>query len=111
MDAAVNGNEMYRRLMSREDMDDLSRKVWEPTPWMTDAFVGHDRDPRRQQMIFWCVDQFGEESSPIHEQSGTWHQGGAIVFGWQWFGFATEEELRAFEAAWPIPTGIERPAP
>lgn len=101
--------DLYRRTMAFEHRDPetaaLMRKVWTPTPWMVDAFVGSLPSERERDIVEWCREQFGPEGSPIHEIAGTWHRGNAVIFGWAWFGFATEEQMQRFIAVWPTPAG------
>jgi len=107
------GTDLYRRVVLFDygdgDRGQLQRKVWAPTPWMTDVYVGRWEDGRERQILEWCYETFGSESSPIHERIGRWHRGGATINGWTWFGFASEEDMQAFVAAWPTPAGIEHP--
>jgi hypothetical protein len=82
------------------------RKVWTPTPWMVEAYTGRCDDVREHNMIHWCHDTFGPESSPIHGRSGDWMRGSVTINGWTWFGFATEALMRQFVGAWPQPDSI-----
>lgn len=96
--------ELYDRVMARKfggdaDIGDLTRKVWEPTPWMIDVFTGDER--RTLEIIEWCHAELGSESSPIHERVGSWHRGGAPIHGWTWFGFSSRGAMELFEARWP----------
>lgn len=94
------------------ELNDLVRKVWEPTPWMINVFTGRDADePREREMLIWCFRELGEESSPIHSRHGTWHRGNATVLGWTWYGFATEAAMQRFLARWPTPEGVTHPEP
>lgn len=86
----------------------LMRKVWQPTPWMVDAWTGGGRD-REREMLMWCYDNIGEQASPIHDKPGRWQRGNATVNGWTWFGFATEADMLAFVARWPAPDGAGQP--
>ena len=87
------------------------RKVWDPTPWIIDAYTGRDDGLRELQILRWCHDELGEQSSPIHGRTGRWHRGSATINGWTWFGFATEAEadMQLFQATWPTPPGIAHP--
>lgn len=100
------GSDLYRQMLAFDYEDDeradLMRKVWEPTPWIVDAYTGSPDDDRTRAMIEWCHERFGDESYPIHGRSGQWHRGGVTLYGWTWFGFATEPQMREFVAAWPI---------
>lgn len=84
---------------------ELNRQVWSGNPWITDMYVGADPNGRERDMILWCRDQFGDESQPFGDKPiyRRWRRGNATVFGWGWFGFATEADMKAFEAAWPPP--------
>lgn len=93
---------------ARSDRDGLMREVWGGTPWMVDAYDGPDHEPRRREMLEWCLERFGPEAWPLHGRPGRWHRGGATINGWTWFGFDTEEALAEFEAAWPAPDGVAR---
>lgn len=93
------GSALFVRVM--EQADDLMRKVWAGTPWMTEAYTGSPDDARWQEMADWCETHYGPEAWPIHGHAGRWHRGGATINGFTWLGFATEEMMRAFEAAWP----------
>jgi hypothetical protein len=107
--------DLYRRTIAFEygntETSALTRKVWEPTPWMIDMYTGHHPfgDPRERQILDWCYDELGEESSPIHGHTGRWHRGSATVNGRTWFGFATETDMQRFLAAWPAPEGVKQP--
>lgn len=100
--------DLYERTIAYDKGDqrgnDLMRKVWESTPWMVDAFTSSCCEARYQEMTGWCRDNYGQDCWPIHGRPGTWQTGGATVFGWTWFGFATEAQLNKFMAAWPNPT-------
>ena len=97
------------------DHDDAQRaalmhKVWEPTPWMVDVYTGRCGEAREYDMLRWCYDQLGDQSSPIHDRTGRWHRGGATINGWTWFGFATEADMNLFLAAWPTPEDVMHPS-
>ncbi len=110
--ASGAGTDLYRSILAFND-DDPERKalmarVWRDTPWMVDAYTGsHDSD-RRHHLLEWCHEQFGPEAAPIHGRPGSWHSGGATVYGWTWMGFATEDQMCKFMARWPAPTFDER---
>lgn len=99
--------DLYKRTIAFNyddtDRKALMRKVWDPTPFMVDAWTGRHEDGRDRQMIEWCFTTFGPESSPIHGKAGRWHRGGATVNGWTWFGFSTDTELQQFLERWPTP--------
>lgn len=98
----TTGSALYQRAMAFYDANDrdpaLQHKVWDPTPWMLDVYTGAYVNER--EIWLWCAEHLGEESSPIHGKAGTWHRGGATVYGWSWFGFDTEERMRKFQAKW-----------
>lgn len=48
----------------------------------------------------WARERFGDEAWPIHGKAGSWHRGGATVYGWTWFGFDTEDRMREFQIKW-----------
>lgn len=97
------GSALYRRAMAYYDTNDrdpaLQHKVWDPTPWMLDVYTGRG-DDRMRAILAWCLERFGDEAWPIHGKPGSWHMGGATLYGWTWFGFDTEEKMRAFQAKW-----------
>jgi hypothetical protein len=47
--------ELYERMTAFDHGDaernDLMRKVWDPTPWMVDAYTGSYDDPREDRKI------------------------------------------------------------
>ena len=107
----LDGSDLYHRSMayyeSREnDKGDLQHKVWDGTPWMFDAYTGGVANDRDLEIREWCEDQFGPEAWPIHGKPGSWHRGGATVYGWTWFGFATSEMMDQFKARWD---DVEKP--
>lgn len=100
--------DLYKRTMARSEGDPdqgaLMREVWAPTPWMVDVFIGSGGDYRRErEMVEWCSERFGREGSPLHKIAGDWRRGNAIIHGWTWFGFATEQQMQQFLEAWPSP--------
>lgn len=99
--ATSNGSELFFRVMKHSD--DLMRKVWNGTPWMIEAFTGGHDDARWVEMAAWCEKHCGAEAWPIHGYPGKWHRGGATINGFTWLGFASEEMMKKFQAAWPNP--------
>jgi hypothetical protein len=97
--SAAQGSALFSRAMA--EADDLMRSVWAGTPWMLEAYTGGPDDERWEQIAYWCENQFGPEAWPIHGHVGKWHRGGATVNGFTWMGFATEEMMNQFQAAWP----------
>jgi len=83
----------------------LTHKVWDPTPWVVDVYEGDlGKDNYRsdmQKIIAWCLDNIGEESSPIHGHPGKWHRAGFSINGWTWIGFDSKEHMTMFLEAWP----------
>ena len=111
---AVKGSEIYHRAMELYESDpgqdaELQHKVWDGTPWIAEVYIGDINDRRERDMFDWCRERFGEMSRPFgkNPQPGQWRAGNAVVCGWAWFGFATEEQMREFEAAWPAPKGVK----
>lgn len=100
---------LYREVLefnsSDDERDQLSRKVWEGTPWMIDVYVGRIGEDRERSMLHWCYKTYGDCAHPFGKEPtpGRWRQGNATVFGWTWFGFSTEAEMTAALAAWPVP--------
>lgn len=103
------GTELYHRAIewSRTNLDDkghkLTLKCWQPHPWMVNAFTGPCGERRDLEMREWCAEQFGDEAWPIHGKTGDWYRGGATVFGWTHFGFATKDMMDRFNERWPAP--------
>lgn len=100
----MTGSALYQRTMAWYDANDrdpeLQHKVWDPTPWMLDVYTGNSDDDRMRVIMDWARERFGDEAWPIHGKPGTWHRGGATVYGWTWFGFDTEERMREFQIKW-----------
>lgn len=113
--AAQVGTDLYRRILTFDFLDEdrlaLMRKVWSPTPWVVDAFVGspmpgHEHFQRYSEIRQWLAENLGEESWPIHGHDGRYHFGGSTVNGWTWIGFADEADMRRFVEAWPTPEDV-----
>jgi hypothetical protein len=108
------GSRLYREYVLKDGgpVGGLQRKVWAGNTWITDMYVGNDPNARERDMILWCKDQFGDESSPFGDEPiyRRWRRGNATVFGWGWFGFATEADMKAFEEAWPAPADVPSPS-
>ena len=96
----ATGSALYDRFI-RHDRDELMHKVWDGTPWIVSAYTGGPMHTRWREIMDWCDEQFGPEAWPIHGHAGNWHTGGATVDGETWMGFATEEMMNRFLAAWP----------
>jgi len=105
--------DLFDRTLARTtgdaETDALMRKVWTPTPWMIDVYTGSCDEPRQRAILHWCYATLGEQASPIHRRTGNWQRGCATVFGWTWFGFASEALMRQFVETWPTPAGIVHP--
>jgi len=106
--------DLHRRMLAFNYEDDdraaLMRKIWEPTPWMVDAYDGGYSPHRNHKIMQWCYDTFGEQAFPIHGLSGRWQRGSTTINGWTWFGFSTQAEMEQFIARWPTPEGVTIPA-
>lgn len=104
MQDTVTGSALFDRTIAFDygdvETSALVQKVWSATPWMTNCKTdGPDADISREIMD-WCRAKWGEEAWPIHGRLGKWQRGSATIFGWTWFGFATEEMLKEFQAKW-----------
>lgn len=103
---------LYQKYIIGDDgpHSDLNRKVWAGTPWIIDVFTGSCGEERDRDIIWWLQENMGTQAWPFGDEPrpGRWYRGGATVFGWTWYGFATEADMKAFEAAWPTPTATER---
>ncbi|MEM6499303.1 MAG: hypothetical protein AAF709_21580 [Pseudomonadota bacterium] len=100
-----DGSSLYQRSMSYYEANErdggiLQHKVWDGTPWMVDVYTGRVADDRDLEIRDWCQKNFGEMAWPIHGRKGSWHRGGATVYGWTWFGFASEEMMNQFLSRW-----------
>ncbi len=93
------GSDLYQRQIAHCN-DALMHQVWDATPWMVAAFTGSPDDDRSREIMEWCRDEFGPEAWPIHDKPGDWHSGGAIIDGWAWMGFSTQEQIDTFIARW-----------
>ncbi len=93
------GSALYHRVM--EQADDLMRKVWSGTPWMTEVYTERCDSLLDGAIRDWCYEQYGPEAWPIHGHAGKWHRGGATINGFTWFGFETEAMMNGFKAAFP----------
>lgn len=102
------GNALYQIAISEclPEHRELQVKVWSPTPWMVDLFVGND-DLRRRRIRNWCNHTIGRESLPLQDISGNWHEGGVTIQGKTWFGFKTQEMMNAVAEQFPAPVITE----
>ena len=94
------GSPLYFRVLPK--FDNLTKSIWDKTPWMVDAFTGSGWSVRHQAMIDWCEEQFGNPASPIHKIEGKWQRGCATIMGYTWMGFETEEMMLKFEEKWKV---------
>lgn len=103
---SIDGSPLYERVMACADRDEdreraaLSRKVWNGTPWMLNVNGGSPGGDQTREIILWCREHFGDEAWPIHSEAGNWQRGSATVYGWTWYGFATEQMMQKFQAKW-----------
>ena len=102
------GNDLFARTMefnyAQPEFLELMRKCWTPTPWMVNVYDSPHKDEHeglRREIAEWCIEQFGPESWPIHDKPADWYRGSATVYGWTWYGFATEEMLNLFLERFP----------
>jgi hypothetical protein len=79
---------LYGRVIT-PSQDDLLHKVWDPFPWMVDAYTGSSSEARWREIMEWCHTEFGRQAWPIHGIDGQWHSGTFTLHGWTWVGFAT----------------------
>ncbi len=105
MSDQVIGTELFHRTMEwadkHDERGDLMRKVWQGTPWIVDAYTGSiGNHGRYREIMDWCRERFGPESSPIHGNPGQWRSGSATVIGYTWMGFATKEMMDEFMQQW-----------
>lgn len=101
----AQGSELFhKRILEYDykdsDMHELQIRVWNTVPWMVDVFVG-EYEGKEGELTNWCRKEIGRESSFIHGKKGLWRRGNVIIFGWTWFGFATEELMNRFVEKFP----------
>lgn len=100
--------ELYRQYIDyaasrgKEDLD-LAHEVWDATPWIVDAWEGDHDSMRYRDMLLWCDERWGNQAWWPSGRPGSWQRGSAIIFGWNWWGFDTEDKMHAFMAQWPSP--------
>lgn len=96
--------ELYKKMIEHEYQDqetrDLMQKVWQDTPFMVNIFTGPFENDRRREMEDWCRENFGQENLAIWGKKGNWQLGSVTIFGWNWAGFATQEQMEKFLARW-----------
>lgn len=103
---------LYERMLAFDHGDaeraELMRKVWGGHPWMVNAYTGGHSSGRDREyaILTWCIDQIGEQASPIHGKPGLWYRGSATINGWTWMGFTNEADMNRFIEQWPAPPGI-----
>lgn len=100
----ITGTELFESVVSYDYGDfgrsELMREVWSVTPWMVNFYIGRHSEARDIEVRAWCVEHFGPEALPIHGRPGNWQRGNATINGWTWMGFASEDMLVSFLAAW-----------
>lgn len=105
-------SDLYRRTMTwtaaqgDDERTSLMRRVWDGTPWMVNWYTGGVDGGRTRAMIEWCHSRFGEQAWWPAERPGAWQRGSATIYGWEWWGFDTEDKMLAFMTAWPLPDGV-----
>lgn len=104
--------DLYRRVMKwnaaqgDDERTALAHRVWDGTPWMVNWYTGGISDGRTRDMIEWCHSTWGDQAWWPQDRPGPWQRGSATIHGWEWWGFDTEEKMRAFMARWPKPEGV-----
>jgi len=101
--------DLYKRIIQyaekKESVDGLAleKKVWDPTPFVIDVYIGkrNSIDDDEQDIREYCIENFGKESWPIYNKPADWYRCGATVDGWTWFGFKTEQMMLKFISDWP----------
>lgn len=103
-ESSTIGSALYHKAITEclPEHRELQVKVWSPTPWMVDVFVGSEE--RRRLIRNWCNHNYGRESLPIHDISGNWHEGGVTINGKTWYGFKTQAMMDAVMAQFPPPS-------
>ena len=89
----------------------LEKKVWNPTPWVIDVYVGKNDgyvNADEGNIREYCIKNFGKQSWPIHGRPANWYRAGMTVLGWTWFGFKTKEMMEKFIEDWPENTKHEK---
>ena len=105
--------ELYQRMIEQSPTcaggAELAHRVWDGTPWMVNIYTGSHPDPRDRDILEWCYEEFGEQANPFgpEPQPGRWRRGSATIHGWTWYGFASQEDMEKFVAAWPTPEGVQ----
>lgn len=106
--------DLHKRMLAFDHGDsernNLMREVWQGHPWMVDAYTGNYDGGRKQEILHWCYETFGQQASPIHKRPGGWYQGGATIYGWTWMGFTSESDMQKFIARWPAPSNEKETA-
>lgn len=95
----------HSRKKENEEGLALSHKVWDPTPYVLDVYMGKDNycgeGKDEYNIREYCKKNFGKQSWPIHNKPANWYRGGATVYGWTWLGFKTKEMMDKFILDWP----------
>lgn len=106
------GTQIYKEFLNYPYVDarrrQLMAEVWGPTPWIVSAYTERSDGLRMRDMVVWLLEHFGPEMARWHP-AGMWQRGSVTMYGWTWIGFATEDMMQQFEAAWPLPLGVKRP--
>jgi len=102
------GTPLYHQMLVADygdgDRAALMADVWRPTPFMIDVQTGGVNSDQFLAIIHWCRDHWGAPCSVIHSIEGAWQRGSATIFGWEWYGFATPEQMDQFIEAFPDAT-------
>lgn len=104
---------LHKRMLAY-DYEDAERaalmaKVWAPTPWMLNVHIGDYDSKTRHEIREWLRSSLGPQASPIHGAKGGWQFGSAAIFGWEWIGFATEDQMHLFMETFPGSFEVEEP--
>lgn len=73
---------------------------------MIDFETGSPGTEKYMEMVLWCYENYGDQSSPIHDRKGTWRFGHATVHGWTWVGFKSKEMMEQFLQVWGSSRGF-----
>lgn len=96
--------ELYKGMLAHDyhdpELSDLMEKVWKDTPFMINVFTGLSENDRCREMRDWCRAEFGQENFAIAGKKGDWQFGNVTLFGWNWAGFSTKEQMDQFLEKW-----------
>lgn len=106
MTALFDGIILHAELKKSKEALELAKKVWNPTPWVIDVFMGESENSGGEhkdeaRIRAYCVEHFGVQSWPIHDKPANWYRAGFTVYGWTWIGFKTEAMMKKFISDWP----------